>query len=110
MNGAGGGMEGRTVHIEIVFAPSTGLWRQALELPEGTTVGEAVQASDFARVFPEYAEPMPALGIYGERCTPQRLLSPGDRIEVYRPLVFDPLESRRRRALHRKTSKGVPPG
>lgn len=93
------------MHIEIVFPAVTGLWRQSLEVPEGATVGEALAASDFSRVFPEYADPAPAIGIYGEHCASERVLSPGDRIEIYRPLVFDPLESRRRRAQHRKTPK-----
>lgn len=93
------------MHIEIVFAGATEVWRQSLELPEGTVVSEALAASDFARYFPEYADPAPALGIYGERCAPERVLVHNDRIEIYRPLVFDPLESRRRRAQHKKTRK-----
>lgn len=93
------------MRIEIVFAATTELWRQSLEVPESATVGEALAASDFASVFPEYANPMPVLGVYGERCAPERVLTPDDRIEIYRPLVFDPLESRRRRARHKKTHK-----
>lgn len=93
------------MRIDIVFVTVTELWRQSLEVRSGATVGEALAASDFARVFPEYADPMPALGVYGERCTVQRVLSAGDRIEIYRPLVFDPLESRRRRAQHKKSPR-----
>lgn len=93
------------MRIEIVFAGATELWRQSLDVPQGATAGEALAASDFARVFPEYADPAPALGIYGERCEPERVLALNDRIEIYRPLVFDPLESRRRRAQHRQARK-----
>lgn len=93
------------MRIEIVFAGPTELWRQSLVLPAGATVGEALEASDFARVFPEYADPTPALGIYGERCASERMLVENDRIEIYRPLVFDPLESRRRRARHKSARK-----
>ena len=93
------------MHIEIIFAGATGLWRQSLELPEDSMVSEALVASDFARYFPEYADPAPALGIYGERCAPERVLVDNDRIEIYRPLVFDPLESRRRRARHKNARK-----
>src|SRR3546814_10501406 len=42
------------------------------------------------------------VGVYGQECTLDRVLTDGDRVEIYRPLVFDPMESRRRRALHRK--------
>ncbi|WP_269499404.1 RnfH family protein [Castellaniella sp. S9] len=89
------------MRIELVFAAPDGLWREHLDLKAGATVAEAVAQSAFARRYPEYARPLPPLGIHGERCAPQRALGDGDRIEIYRPLVFDPLESRRRRALHK---------
>lgn len=89
------------MRIEVLFAAPDRVWRQTLELPEGATAGEALAASEFARLFPEYADPAPPIGIYGERCAPERRLMPGDRVEIYRPLVFDPLESRRRRARHK---------
>lgn len=93
------------MRIEIIFAGATELWRQTLELPEGTTVGEALDASDFARNYPEYVDPALAVGVYGERCAPERVLVNEDRIEIYRSLVFDPLESRRRRVQHKKHRK-----
>uniref|UniRef100_UPI00334153A2 RnfH family protein n=1 Tax=Castellaniella defragrans TaxID=75697 RepID=UPI00334153A2 len=89
------------MRIGLVFAAPTGIWREDLELPPGATVAEAVAHSVFAQRYPEYADPLPALGIHGERCAPQRVLCDGDRIEIYRPLVFDPLESRRRRVRHK---------
>lgn len=93
------------MRIELVFAAPTGPWRETLDLPPGTAVGEAVAQSTFIRRYPEYADPMPPVGIHGERCDPARVLREGDRIEIYRPLVFDPLESRRRRALHKAAQR-----
>ncbi len=96
------------MRVSLVFAAPAGLWREELDLPPGATVAEAVARSSFARRHPEYADPMPPLGIHGERCGPERMLREGDRIEVYRPLVFDPLESRRRRAAHKAARPGGP--
>ncbi len=39
------------------------------------------------------------VGVYGERVDRDRLLRAGDRIELYRPLLLDPKQARRQRAL-----------
>lgn len=87
--------------ISIVFATPLEFWRQYLDIDPGTTVIEAVNQSDFAKLYPEYTDHMPAIGVYGELCDGSRVLKEHDRIELYRPLVFDPLETRRRRAAHK---------
>lgn len=95
--------------VTLAFAAPDGFWQQALEVPEGTTAGQALARSDFARRFPEYTDHPPQLGVYGERCTAARVLKAADRVELYRPLVFDPTESRRRRAAHRRPATRTGP-
>lgn len=90
------------MQISIAFAAAARLWRQSLDVPAGSTVMQAVARSRFALEFPEYTDQPLSMAIYGERCDPPRVLQEGDRIELCRPLVFDPLESRRRRATHRQ--------
>ncbi|CDM24459.1 RnfH family protein [Castellaniella defragrans] len=90
------------MRVHIAFAAPTRLWRRTLDVPEGTTVGQALALSGFAEEFPEFTDHPPAMGVYGERCDARRVLREDDRVELYRPLVFDPLESRRRRAAHRQ--------
>ncbi|MDY0308195.1 MAG: RnfH family protein [Castellaniella sp.] len=90
------------MRVQIAFAAPTQLWRQTLDVPEGATVGQALALSGFAETFPEFSDIPLATGVYGERCDEYRTLREGDRVELYRPLVFDPLESRRRRAAHRR--------
>ena len=90
------------MRIEVVFAAPTRLWRQALDVPADTTAAQAVAKSGFAQEFPEFTDQSLSMGVYGERCDPQRILQDADRVELCRPLVFDPLESRRRRAAHRQ--------
>lgn len=41
---------------------------------------------------------MGPVAVFGERATHDRRLADGDRIEMLRPLVADPKDSRRRRA------------
>jgi putative ubiquitin-RnfH superfamily antitoxin RatB of RatAB toxin-antitoxin module len=40
-----------------------------------------------------------AVGIWGKRVTHEQRLRHGDRVEIYRELVRDPMEARRLRAL-----------
>lgn len=90
------------IRVELVYAQPASVWRRPLLLPPGSTVGKAVAASGFADSFPEYPMHELKVGVYGQLCDSGRELADLDRVEIYRPLVFDPMESRRRRALHRK--------
>lgn len=90
------------MNIQVVYAQSHDVWQVDVQLPPGSTVQAALDASGFEQRFPDPAGKPPMVGIYGQRCDMDRVLVDGDRIEIYRPLTFDPMESRRRRALHRK--------
>lgn len=85
-----------TLRIEVAWALPERQWLVALVLPAGSTVTDALDASGLR----EHLPPSPDTGIHGKRCTPDELLRDGDRVEIYRGLVFDPMESRRRRAAH----------
>ena len=96
------------MRVHIAFAAPTRLWRQTLDVPEGATVGLALSCSRFATEFPEFTDQPLTLAVYGERCDERRPLREDDRVELCRALVFDPLESRRRRAAHRLGTKMSP--
>lgn len=67
-----------------------------LTMAEGSTVRDAVIASG---LLPEYEPEHCAVGIFGKKKAPETLLREGDRVEIYRPLVADPKDARRRRAV-----------
>lgn len=91
------------ITIELLFAANNHLWHRYLTLSKDTTVQSAIEQSGIYVDHPE-AEKL-AYGIFGELCSPDTPLQSGDRIEIYRPLIFDPMESRRRRAAHRQDKK-----
>jgi len=94
------------VQVTVVYALPAYRWQESLCVPQGATLREVVQASGFSQRFPDVDVHALPLGVYGERCAPDRLADDGDRVEIYRPLRFDPMESRRRRAAHRaRTAK-----
>lgn len=81
----------------MVYALPTGEDAVALTLPAGATAADALRASGLLERHPEIANPK--LGIYGRTVAAGTRLSDGDRVEVYRALLVDPKEARRRRAL-----------
>lgn len=88
--------------VQVIYAEAGAVWSVDVMLPPGATVDQALQASHFAHVFPNYPCDHPRTGIFGKACPLDQALADGDRVEIYRPLVFDPMESRRRRAEHRE--------
>jgi putative ubiquitin-RnfH superfamily antitoxin RatB of RatAB toxin-antitoxin module len=68
-----------------------------LEVAAGTTLIEALTASGLPAQFPQLELSACKLGIYGKIREASTVLRDGDRIEVYRPLLADPKEARRRR-------------
>ena len=74
-------------------------------LPPGSTVRDAIAAAQLNARRPELKDPLDA-GIWGRRCSLDQQLMAGDRVEIYRALVIDPMEGRRVRAdLRRKRRK-----
>jgi putative ubiquitin-RnfH superfamily antitoxin RatB of RatAB toxin-antitoxin module len=95
--------EVQAIEVMVVYAPEKGpVWLKTLSVSVGSTVQQAIAQSQFADVFSAIDWRSQGVGIFGQRCKPETVLRNGDRIEIYRALVFDPKESRRRRAAHRK--------
>ncbi|AGG88958.1 MULTISPECIES: RnfH family protein [Rhodanobacter] len=87
-----------TIRVEVVYAGAGQPIRRRVELADGSTVMQAIAASGIAALLPGDAIDPARLGMFARRVTPERLLREGDRIEICRPLVLDPMEARRRRA------------
>ncbi len=69
---------------------------------DGTlTAREAALQSGLVRYFPELDLAHVPIGVFGEHVDDDYLLVAGDRVELYRNLIHDPKESRRRRAAKR---------
>lgn len=66
-----------------------------LELPEGSTVAQALQASGWTARFPGIAHL--TASVWGRRVDATTILREGDRLEFCRPLRVDPKVARRER-------------
>lgn len=83
--------------IEVCYADTSGATRIAVELDPGATLGDAIAASCIVERLSLATEPL-SFGIFGKRTGVDARLQDGDRVEVYRPLIVDPMEARHRRA------------
>ncbi|MGY6273833.1 RnfH family protein [Achromobacter denitrificans] len=92
----------RQLSVSVCYALPGRVWSRELRLPEGATVEDALAASGFGEAFPVVRPWECGVGIFGRATEPQARLADGDRVEIYRGLSFDPKESRRRRAEHRR--------
>lgn len=90
------------VAIEVAcLAPGAPLL-VALVLPAGATVADAWAASGLAQRAPGLVVNDENVGIFAKRCTMATVLRDGDRVEIYRPLLADPKDTRRKRAAAQK--------
>lgn len=94
-------MAAESLRVIVCHALPDAGWQEQVNLPAGATVQQAIDASAFAAHFPGSDPWQVGVGIYGRRCQPDTPVQDEDRVEIYRPLDFDPMESRRRRALHK---------
>ena len=86
------------LEIEIVYGLADRQVLKSMTVAEGTTVREAALQSGLEVEFLELDLQQAPLGIFGKVVKDETVLRDGDRIEVYRPLLIDPKEARRKRA------------
>lgn len=95
-------METENISIEVVYALAPKQQLVCLEVQAGTTVAQAIELSGLKNKFPDMDIDPKRVGIFSVKTALDTVLRAGDRVEIYRPLVIDPKESRRKRALAAK--------
>ena len=95
------------IQIEIAYATPERQKIVECEIEQGCSVRDAVKQSAIIQYFPEIDLENCDLGIFGKAVPANYEPLDGDRIEIYRPLIADPKEVRRKRAEQGlKTKKG----
>jgi putative ubiquitin-RnfH superfamily antitoxin RatB of RatAB toxin-antitoxin module len=89
----------RSISIEVVLAMPGRQELVALEVAQGTTLAEAIAASGVVEKFEGFEVDPAKVGIFSQKASLDQVLRDGDRVEIYRPLLADPKEVRRQRAL-----------
>ena len=91
--------------IEVVYAKPDIQVLIPLEVEEGTTLRTAIERSGVLERFPEIDLSENKVGIFGKAAALSATPGEGDRIEIYRPLIADPKEARKKRAAEGKVMK-----
>lgn len=93
------------IEVEVAFAEPKKQLIVPLLVKPGTTAGEAITLSNIADEFPDYDMDSLNIGIFSKACKREQVLKEYDRVEIYRPLIADPKEVRKRRAAEAKAKK-----
>jgi hypothetical protein len=93
------------LNIEVCYALADQQAVVRLRLPDGATLGQALEASGLLLKYPEIDPKKNKFGIYAKLSKVDALLRDHDRVEIYRPLIADPKEVRKQRAAEGKVMK-----
>lgn len=101
-------MVGKSISVEVAYAEDNKQILIRLDVPEGSSVLQAIHASTVLMQFPHLAEESllsARVGIFGKTCTLDTHLKAGDRVEIYRDLLRDPKANRILKARDEKRKK-----
>ncbi|MDF2178103.1 RnfH family protein [Aliiglaciecola sp. CAU 1673] len=91
-------MTDKQIHLEVVYALPEKQALLEVVVEKGSTVEQAIKASGILKRFPEIDLDENKVGIWYRTCKLDDEPTDGDRIAIFRPLIADPKEARRRRA------------
>ena len=86
------------IAVQVCYATAVQEYYRDLTVEAGTTIEQAISLSGVLTDIPGIDLTLQPVGLYGKKRPLDTVLRERDRIEIYRPLVADPKESRRRRA------------
>ena len=86
------------LRVQVCYATPAREIIRGLTVEQGTTIEQAIVRSGMLDAVPGIDLAVQPVGLYGKKRPLDTVLRDLDRIDIYRPLVADPKESRRRRA------------
>ncbi|NHZ91179.1 RnfH family protein [Massilia sp. CCM 8733] len=98
MADATAGPAGARITVQVCYATALRACLRELTVEQGCTIEQAIRQSGVLEDIPGIDLALQPVGLYGKKKPLDTVLRARDRIEIYRPLVADPKESRRKRA------------
>lgn len=93
------------IKIEVLYALPHEQTLLTVDVPQGITLADAVKISGILEKYPEIDLATNKVGLFGKLSKQDVVLRDKDRVEIYRPLIADPKEVRRKRAEEGKVMK-----
>lgn len=92
------------IHVEVVYALPHEQRVLKLVVEQSATVEEIIRTSGILQMYPEIDLTVNKVGIFSRNVKLDAKVRDKDRIEIYRPLLADPKEIRRKRAEQAKAA------
>ena len=96
------------MQVEVAYALPQKQVILALDVAPDSTLEQVIHASGMLVQFPEIDLRHNRVGVFGKLGKLTDTPQPGDRVEIYRPLIADPKVVRRKRAAEGKAMKKEP--
>ena len=78
------------MQIGVAYSePGNQIWLN-IEVPDESTVKDAIERSGILRQFPHIDLAAQKVGVFGRLVKLDAALKPGDRVEIYRGIIADP--------------------
>jgi putative ubiquitin-RnfH superfamily antitoxin RatB of RatAB toxin-antitoxin module len=95
----------KLIKVEVLYALPHEQTLLSVDVAQGTTLADAVKISGMLERYPDIDLASNKVGIFGKLSKQDVVLRDKDRVEIYRPLLADPKEVRRKRAEEGKVMK-----
>ncbi|KGY12461.1 protein RnfH [Vibrio tubiashii] len=102
-------IESEMIHVEVVYALPQEQRVFTLVVNQSMTVEEIIAQSGVLELYPEINLKTNKVGVFSRNVKLNATVNDKDRIEIYRPLLADPKEIRRKRAEQAKASGAADP-
>jgi len=90
-------MAAEIINVQVCYASDAVQFLRDLKMPVGSTLEQAIAASGVLAEVPGIDLNTMQVGIYAKKKTLDTVLREHDRVEIYRPLIADPKNARRRK-------------
>lgn len=97
--------EEQKINVEVVYAYPDTFFLKKLQVPQNTTIQNIILLSGILEKYTEIDLQENKVGIFSRPAKLNETVDDGDRIEIYRPLIADPKEIRRKKAEEQANGK-----
>lgn len=91
-------MVDKKIAVEVAYAKPEEQVIIPVQVAENSDVEAAIMASGVLELFSDIDLSKNKVGVFGKACKLDRVLQPGERVEIYRALIADPKAVRKERA------------
>ncbi len=85
------------MNVGVCYAEAERQTWLRLEVPDGSTVQQAIEQSGMLNHYPHIDLSIQKVGIFGKLSKLDATVKEGDRVEIYRQITADPAQVKRRR-------------